>query len=177
MSEETFEQLQEEVQKLRDKNKQLLNEKKTIQGERDQLADKVQGLESERDNLSGELNRITIEQPRREILEDVSVPDMTDTLQRELDHHFDIERTDDGRDILKHKDGTPVTVEEEGEALELNRDGLHALFDKGVLPSLGRMLLGSQSTGGGAPGNMGGGPPPSTGQKQPPRPDGRFGMR
>lgn len=177
MTEESYEQLQEEVQKLRDKNKQLLNEKKNVQTERDELADKLQGVESERDHLSSEVNRITVEQPRREILEKAAAPEMADTLERELHHHFDIERTDDGRDILKHKDGTPVTATEEGEALEFTREGLHELFDKNILRSIGRMILGSQSTGGGAPGNKSGGLPPSPGQKQPPRPDGRFGMR
>lgn len=159
------EDLQVEVEKLRDKNAQLLSEKKQVVGERDDLAAAVEALEAERDHARGEIQRITVDQPRLDMLEDCAAPGMAAVLQRELYHHYDVV-TQDGRDVLHHKDGTPVTTaiadsstgEEVQKPVAFDPAGLDTLHDSDLLPGIGSMLRGSQASGGNAPGSTGGAP-------------------
>ncbi|MBE0487380.1 hypothetical protein [Marinobacter sp.] len=147
---ESVEQLQSEIEKLRDKNAQLINEKRKIRDERDSLQEQLQTITTERDAAQAEVKRITIDLPRAEVLEAVAVDGMSEVLRRELEHHFDIVRTDDGKDVF-HKDGQPVEVE--GKGVEFSADGIRVLYEKAGL-KIGAMLKGSGATGGGAMGTV-----------------------
>lgn len=166
------EDLQTEVAKLRAKNAQLLDEKKKAVAERDRLAEQVEAVTAERDHAQGEIQRITVDQPRLDLLEENAAPGMAEVLQRELLHHFNIENVE-GRDMLTHKDGTPVTVahmdkatgSEVQQPVEFSAAGLSALFDADLVPGIGRLLAGSKASGGGAPGSSGGQALPPTNQR------------
>ena len=168
---ESVEQLQSEIEKLRDKNAQLISEKRKAQGERDSLQEQLQTITTERDAALSEVKRITIDLPRADVLESVAVDGMSEVLQRELEHHFDIVRSDDGKDVF-HKDGQPVEVE--GKAVEFSADGIRVLYEKAGL-KIGAMLKGSGATGGGATGT---GIGVRTESKQQPRQqNAQFGLR
>ena len=140
---------QDEIQKLKDKVSQLLSEKKKVQAERDVLREQVDTLTSERDNAAQELQRITVDLPRLEVLEAVAVDGMADVLKRELEHHYEIVRGEDGQDYFQTKDGEPVEVE--GKPVEFSPKGISTLHEKQGL-KIGAMIRGSGASGGGATG-------------------------
>lgn len=160
----TIEDLQAEVEKLRTKNAQLLHEKKQVTGERDQLKEQVEAVTGERDESARELQRITVAQPRLDMVEEKAAPGMAGPLWREINHHFDVVSVE-GRDMLQHKDGSPVTIagkdettgEEVQKPVAFDPAGLDTLYDAGLVPGIGSMILGSQASGGGAPGSAGSG--------------------
>lgn len=138
-----------DIQPLKDKNAQLLDEKRKAKAEAAELAEQLAAMQAERDTLAGEIRRITIDQPRAEMLEGITVEGMADTARREIEHHFQI--TDDGE---IQRDGEPVVVELEGKetALKYDAEGINALYKAGLVPALGHMLKGHGSSGGGASG-------------------------
>lgn len=146
----TVDQLQDEIQKLKDKNTQLLNEKRAAQTQRDELADKLADTETRLGESSARLDYLTIQLPREEILEAASMPGAADMLWRELNHHFDVVRAEDGQDVLHQKDGQPLEIK--GAPVCLTVEGLGSLFDSGTLKTIGRLLKGNGPRGGGAVG-------------------------
>lgn len=165
--------MDDDIQPLKDKNAQLLDEKRKAKAEAAELAEQLAAVQAERDTLAGELRRITIEQPRAEMLAELTVDGMADTARREIEHHFQI--TDEGE---IHREGEPVTVEIDGKptALKYDAQGIKALHKAGLVPALGHMLKGHGSSGGGA---TGGGREHSlpSGKKVPPAPAPRkFGL-
>ena len=163
---------QEQIDKLKDKVSELLEEKRKIKADRDSLRQQLEAVTAERDQAKAEVQRITVDQPRYEILETAAVDGMAETLRRELEHHFDIVRADDGRDLFHSKNGQPVEIE--GEAVELTPEGINRLHDAGLV-KLGSLLKGNQASGGGAQGSKGGGDASSQPKPAAPRP--QFGMR
>lgn len=173
MSEQkTIEQLQEELDKLKDKNAQLIAEKRKAQSERDEVAERLASVEKERDEVAGKYKHLTVDLPRQDMLESVAMPGMSEVLQRELGHHYDIVRAEDGKDYFHGKDGQPLELE--GKPVEFSADGITSLYNKCGLP-IGAMLRGSGATGGGATGGK------RTHQERPSdrpaAPPVRFGMR
>lgn len=162
-----------DTQKLKDKVSQLIEEKRKVQAERDELRSQVEALMGERDHAKNELTRITIDQPRAELLEAVAVDGMADVLRRELEHHFDIVRGEDGRDWFQTKDGEPVTIE--NTPVEFTAEGVHALYEKAGV-KIGSMIKGSGAAGGGARGGSRNGYTPSP-AKTTTRPNDSFGLR
>lgn len=149
----TVDQLQDEIQKLKDKNTQLLNEKRAAQTQRDELAEKLADTETRLGESSARLEYLTIKLPRDEILEAACMPGAADMLWRELTHHYDVVRTDDGQDVLHQKDGQPLEIK--GAPVCLTVEGLGSLYDSGALKTIGSLLKGSGATGGGAIGGRG----------------------
>lgn len=139
----------EDLQKLRDKVSQLIEEKRRVQTERDGLREQMATLTDERDQARQEVTRITIDQPRANILESIAVEGMADVLQREIEHHYDVVRGDDDKDWLKTKEGQPVEIE--GQPVGFTAEGINRLYEKGGL-KIGSMLRGTGNTGGGAMG-------------------------
>lgn len=175
------EKLQTEVEKMRDKNAQLLNEKKQAVGERDNLREQVETVAGERDKAAQELHNIKVDQPRQAVIEECAAPGMAGPLWRELTHHFDIENVE-GREILQHKNGDPVTIASEGgdgtepakKTVGFDADGLKALCEADLVPGIGSMLIASRASGGGATGGGSGRPQPQT---PAPKKGGNFGLR
>lgn len=155
-----------DIQPLKAKNAELLEEKRKAKAEAADLMARLEAVEIERNELADELRRITIDQPRAAMLEELTIDGMADTARREIEHHFQI--TDDGE---IQKDGEPVVVELEGKqtALKYDPEGIKALHQAGLVPALGHMLKGNGSSGGGA---TGGGREHSlpSGKKVPPAP-------
>ena len=173
MTDKTTEQLQEELDKLKDKNTQLLAEKRKAQTERDELAERLASVEQERDTVAGKYHHLTVEMPRQDILESVAVDGAADLLWRELTHHYDVVRAEDGQDVLHDKEGQPLEIK--GKPVLLDRDGIRRLWESGSLPSIGRLILGLGSVGGGATGT---GIGVRTESKQQPRQqNAQFGLR
>jgi len=149
MTDKTADQLQDEIQKLQDKNTQLLAEKRRAQAERDEIADRLASVEKERDEVAGKFKHLTVDLPRQDMLESVAMPGMSEVLQRELGHHYDVVRAEDGKDYFHGKDGQPLELE--GKPVEFSAEGIASLHTKRGLP-IGTMLRGSGATGGGATG-------------------------
>jgi hypothetical protein len=162
---------QEQIDKLNAKVQQLLEEKRKVKAERDELQQQLEAVTTERDQAKAEVQRITVDLPRGEILSDAAVAGMGETLGRELMHHFEIIRTDDGTDLF-HKDGQPVMVDDE--PVPFTVEGINRLHDTG-LAKLGSLLKGSQASGGNAQGSKGGGN--ASAQPKPAAPRPQFGMR
>lgn len=146
---ESIEDLKQQIEKLQAKNYQILDEKKKAQAQRDEAQAALEGMAKERDEYAQQVQRITIEQPRQELFESVAMPDMAGAFERELLHHFDIERNENGADVLVAKSG-------EADPLPLTADNLQKLYDDGVVRSLGALMKGSGMSGGGATGGSGG---------------------
>lgn len=164
---ETIDELKETIERLKAKNAQLLEEKRKIKEEREALATQLEAAHKDAEAAKGELQRITVDQPRFEVLEAVAVPGMADVLQREIDHHFTVVRADDGRDWFQTKDGQPVEIE--GKPVEFSPEGITGLHTKNGL-KIGSMLRGSGATGGGAIGNTHNGTPGNAPKTQTQRP-------
>ncbi|BAP13792.1 hypothetical protein AS19_09410 [Alcanivorax sp. NBRC 101098] len=153
------EKLKAEVEKLRNKNAQILSEKKQAVGERDALREQVEAANNERDEAAQELNYIKVMQPRQALIEEVAVDGMAGPLWREINYHFDVVNVE-GREMLHHKDGSPVIVAGEDKAtgkevpkpVAFDADGLDALYKADLIPGMGSMLVGSRASGGGATG-------------------------
>lgn len=147
----TVEQLQDEIQKLKDKNTQLLSEKRAAVAQRDEMAEKLAAAEKQRDETTARLDYLTIQLPRDEILQAAAVEDSAEILWRELSHHVDVVRDDDGQDYFHDKEGK--RLEHEGQPVTLTVKGLNALYDSGAVKTIGRLLKSSGATGGGATGS------------------------
>lgn len=134
------------IQALKEKNAQLLDEKRKVKAQLEEAAQQLEAVTAERDHSMAELKRITVEQPRAELIESMCVPGMADTAAREINHKFTI--TDDGD--IQNLEGEPVEVD--GQPLKYDADGIMALYKSGLCPALGHMLKGRDSSGGGARG-------------------------
>lgn len=177
----TDESLREEVEALKAKNAQLLDERKKGKGNVAELEERLQKAEQERDALSARLHEVLVEAPRQEMMSELCVEGMAGAAMREIEHHFDVIE-EDGKQLLRNKDGSPVEIETKGDdgqmvtvALELDHKGIEALYEHNIVPALGRMLKGSPASGGGAPGSMGSGPVASTKPRQ--QTEQSFGIR
>ena len=136
----------DDIQKLKDKISQLIEEKRKVQAERDSLRVQLEEITSENETNKHELHRILVEQPRFELLEEIAMPNMADVLQRELLYHFQIVRDDEGKDWI-HQEGQPVLLNEQ--PVPYSKEGIHKLQEAGRL-KVGTLLKGSGTTGGGA---------------------------
>ena len=174
---DTIEELQAQIEKLKEKNYQLLDEKKKVQADKDELAAQLEPLEKERDHLWTEIQRITVEQPRQELFEYVAMPDMAGAFERELTHHYDIGRNDAGEDILLNKDGSPLVFEGSEEPAKLNQETLSKLYDDGLVKTIGGLMKGFGPSGGGAMGSHGSPSSSAPGPSKHPAPARQFGMR
>lgn len=134
---------QDEIQKLADAKNQILDEKKQLKRAFEELQAKLEQVTGERDAAQGELERITIHQPRQELLEQVAAEGRAGMLERELLHHYELVRTDDGQDVLQ-KDGETIAP--------FSPEGIDKLHKDELIPGIGALLRGSGATGGGATG-------------------------
>lgn len=171
MTDKTLDELKAEVSKLNDKITQVIGEKRRVQSERDELAATLETLQAENKTTQDRLEDLTIHAPRIDTVSQIAANGMTDLLWREINHNFDIERTDDG-DILKTKAGEPVTAE--GKPVTLSVEGIKLLSEHKLMDGISSMIKGNGATGGGALGNNGSGATQQTPQA-PQRM--QFGMR
>ncbi|RBP69604.1 hypothetical protein [Marinobacter nauticus] len=154
---DNVEELKAEVERLRAKNAQLLDEKKKVAGGAESLTAELEALTKERDEAKAELHRLTVELPRMNTLEEVAMPNMADTLLREISHHFDI---GEGETLISKETGEPLQVEvpsgksgkPETVAVKLDEIGIRRLYECKVIPAIGAMIKGSGASGGGAKG-------------------------
>lgn len=149
MTDKTIEQLQDEIQRLQEKNAQLIAEKRKAQTERDEVADRLASVEKERDEVAGKYKHLTVDLPRLDVLEAVAMPGMSEVLQRELGHHYDVVRAELHR-LAFQLERLAVLAVEIVLAI-VSADGITSLYNKRGLP-IGAMLRGSGATGGGATG-------------------------
>lgn len=148
------EQLKEEIEKLKAKNYEVVGEKKRAKAEAEALATELEQLKTERDEAKAELHRVTVELPRQDMLEGVAMPDMADTLLREITHHYDI---GEGDALIDKATGEALEVEiDNGERVpvKLDPEGIKRLWECKLVPSIGGMIRGSGATGGGAAGGV-----------------------
>lgn len=173
MSEQkTIEQLQEELDKLKDKNSQLIAEKRKAQAEREEVAERLASVEKERDEVAGKYKHLTVDLPRMDLLEEVGMPGASELLWRELNHHYDVVRADDGQDYFHHKEGERLELE--GKPVKFDKAGIHALYDTDTVKTIGRLIKGDGISGGGATGATAR-RLSSTNKPEAPKP--QFGMR
>lgn len=159
------EQLREEIEKLKAKNGQLLDEKRKVKAANESAMEELEQIRKERDEAKAELHRLTVELPRQNMLEEIAMPDMADTLLREITHFYDIGEDD----ALVSKDsGEPLQLEIPDKAtgqndlvpVKLDQDGIKRIAEAKLIPSIRALIKGSGARGGGATG--GGTPTGST---------------
>lgn len=143
MTEPTQQTQEHNLQGLLDAKNALLDEKKTLKAKFDELQAHYEQVVAERDNALSEVERITIKQPRQELLESVAAEGRAGMLERELLHHFELVRLEDGTDALQ-RDGEVIAP--------FTQEGLDRLHKDNLLPGIGSLLKGSGATGGGAAG-------------------------
>ena len=171
------EQLREEIEKLKAKNGQLLDEKRKVKAANESAMEELEQIRKERDEAKAELHRLTVELPRQNMLEEIAMPDMADTLLREITHFYDI-----GEDeaLIDKATGEPLVLEVKGEKepvpVKLDKKGINLLYDEDVLPAVGSMIKGSGATGGGAPGGTRTPYIPDEKDGKPAAPTRRFGL-
>jgi FtsZ-binding cell division protein ZapB len=149
------EQLQDEIEKLKAKNYELVGEKRKAKSDGEAAMAELEQAQKERDEAKAELHRVTVELPRQNMLEEIAMPNMADTLFREITHHYDI-----GEDnaLIDKATGEALEVEipDKGERVpvKLDPDGIKRLWECKLVPSIGGMIRGSGATGGGAAGGV-----------------------
>lgn len=175
------EQLKEEIEKLKAKNYELVGEKRKAKADSEAATAELEQAQKERDEAKAELRRVTVELPRQNMLEEIAMPNMADTLLREITHHYDI---GEGDALVSKDSGEPLEVEIPNKAtgqndrvpVKLDQDGIKRLYDCKVIPSIGALIKGSGARGGGA---TGGGTPTGstpTGTQSESAPARRFGL-
>jgi len=149
------EQLREEIEKLKAKNGQLLDEKRKVKAANESAMEELEQIRKERDEAKAELHRLTVELPRQNMLEEIAMPEMAETLFREITHHYDI---GEGDALIDKATGEALEVEinDKGERVpvKLDPEGIKRLWECKLVPSIGGMIRGSGATGGGAAGGM-----------------------
>lgn len=162
-----------EIQRLRDKNAALLDEKKKVQAERDELAGALEALEAERDHAQGELRRVTIEQPRRAVIDEIAHrPEVADAVQREIEHHAAI----DDSGAMLNSDGEPLT-DANGDPLQFGEAAIYHLATTVAPALMGMIKPANRSSGGGATGSNGRHMADIVKPKRPAEPAPRFGLK
>tara|TARA_Y100000780_G_scaffold232359_1_gene262997 strand:+ start:4902 stop:5435 length:534 start_codon:yes stop_codon:yes gene_type:complete len=175
---DSIEELKAQIEKLKEKNIQLLDEKRKAQNQRDEVQAQLEKVQAERDRLDADIQRITVEQPRQALFESMAAkPELAAPLERELRHHFDIQRDDNGDDVLVNRDGSPFAFEGSKGPVMVSYDNLERLYRDGRVKSLGAFLRGSGATGGGAAGSKGTASPANHERKRDAEQAPRFGMR
>ncbi|MCG5528596.1 MULTISPECIES: hypothetical protein [Halorhodospira] len=156
----------DELERLRAKNRELLDEKKAAKAKADELAERVKALERERDEARQELHRVTVEAPRMQLIEQIAADGMARPLLRELEERFTV---GDG-EVLLSQDGQAITTDDD-QPVKLDRDGLLYLVNQGMIPE----AMIKQSRGSGAKGSRVPSAPREPGKR--PEPVRRFGIR
>lgn len=159
-----------EIEKLKAKVSQLLSEKKAVQTQRDELKQELEAITSDRDLAQSELKRITVDLPRGEVLDSIAVEGMSETLKRELEHHFEIVRADDGTDLF-YKDGKPMELD--GKPVHFSPEGIQKINEKGII-KIGSLIRGRGASGGNA---QGGTKITTNSTAKPSAPRNQFGFR
>ncbi|NVD36826.1 hypothetical protein [Marinobacter lutaoensis] len=172
------EQLREEIEKLKAKNGQLLDEKRKVKAANESAMEELEQIRKERDEAKAELHRLTVELPRQNMLEEIAMPEMAETLFREITHHYDI---GEGDALIDKATGEALQIEipDKGERVpvKLDHEGIKRIAESKLIPSIRAMIKGSGATGGGATG--GGTSTAATQTSKPagqPQPTRRFGL-
>lgn len=145
----TEEELQNEIEKLKAKNYEVIGEKKRVREEADALAEQLEQANKERDEAKAELRRVAVELPRQNMLEEIAMPEMADALLREIEHYYEI---GEGDVLIDRKSGEPLELENQENPLKLDHAGIQRLADDRLVPSIRAMIRGKGATGGGATG-------------------------
>lgn len=112
MTQPSPEALQVEIEALRTQNAELLTEAKAAKRQLRDQAEQLQTLTTERDQARAEVNDLAVGQPVRQMLERISVA--PDILQVMLDKHGYQFAREDGRIVVRDKDGNVPKVWERG---------------------------------------------------------------
>ncbi|GGY85408.1 hypothetical protein [Marinobacter zhanjiangensis] len=171
------EQLKEEIEKLKAKNYELVGEKRKAKADGEAATAELEQAQKERDEAKAKLQRVTVELPRQNMLEEVAMPNMAETLFREITHHYDI---GEGDALISKDSGEPLEVEipEKGERVpvKLDQDGIRRIAENKLIPSIRAMIKGSGATGGGATGAGTSASTTQTGTQSESAPARRFGL-
>lgn len=168
MSEVTIEQLQadnenltSELEKVKAKNAELLDELKTAKKSRatQELQERAQALEAEKEALQAELKKHTFDSPVNAVFKDIS--GAGSIFRESFEKHFSIIQDEyEGRFWIHDKDGNPVykTVQQgkygnKEEPRELTFYDIRDVIDEHGLEELNYFI--PKPKGGGAPGNDG----------------------
>ncbi|WP_322529312.1 hypothetical protein R5R73_07420 [Salinicola sp. LHM] len=153
-----IEALQTEIDALKAKNAELLDELKRAKKSRESegLKEQVEKLEAEKGELADQIHQLTFEKPVNEFFK--SVCPAASALRQTFSEHFDIARGEDGKFYINDKDGNPtlkaVKVGQHGEEhhpRELTFDNLHDLIHERGLEDIRYFM--PKPTGSGATGS------------------------
>jgi FtsZ-binding cell division protein ZapB len=154
---DNIEELKDEIEKLKAKNYEIVGEKRKAKADGEAATAELEQAQKERDEAKAELRRVTVDLPRQNMLEEIAMPNMADTLLREITHHYDI---GEGDALLSRETGEPLQLEIPNKAtgqndlvpVKLDQDGINRIAENKLIPSIRAMIKGSGATGGGAAG-------------------------
>lgn len=139
--EDQVKELQSEVERLREHNEKLLNEKKAATAQ-------ATKLEGERDKLAGEIERRD-EAPITDVFESLAAREgFGRYIRAEFERQYQIGKDDDGALVIQDHNGQPV--EHDGDTARFDADTIRQLNMAGSLPGLDALILAPQNSGGGA---------------------------
>lgn len=171
-NEDQISTLNEEIERLRQKNAELLNESKKAKARTSELESALQAA-------NGKLMDLELNKPVEAMLKDLFI--VSPRLARmELEEHYQFVLGEDGKIQMQDKQGKPVEVQLDNEetirpAQFTPKDIESALVKSGKFNSI---LIGSRASGGGASGvKSGSGYTPKSAPATEPKPASPFGLR
>ena len=138
MTDET--ELQAEIDRLREHNEKLLNEKKAATAQ-------VTKLEAERDKLTAQIEQRD-QAPINDVFENLAGENFANYLRQEFGRDFQVSKNDDGRLEVHDLDGKPVELD--GEPCAFTPANIRRLADERGMTNLNGLILARQNGGGGA---------------------------
>lgn len=179
MSNQTETILNDEIERLRQKNSELLTELKQSKARVKELESQNEAGGTELQTMKTELMNLKLNHPVTELLNGVLVSAKYSAM--ELAEHYKFEINDEGKVEMRELDGTPVQVKEKVDGKEVSRpvrfeenDIWKFLSDQG---GFDHIIRGSRATGGGAMGARVTTQSPQQKAPQEPRQAGGFGLK
>ena len=139
MTDET-QDLQAEIDSLREHNAKLLNEKKAATAQ-------VTKLETERDKLTAQIEQRD-QAPINEVFESLAGENFAGYLRQEFGRDFQASKNDDGKLEIRDLDDNPVELD--GEPCAFTAANIRKLATDREMTNLNSLILATQNGGGGA---------------------------
>lgn len=133
-------ELQAEIDRLREHNEKLLNEKKAATAQ-------VTKLEAERDKLTAQIEQRD-QAPINDVFESLAGENFANYLRQEFGRDFQVSKNDDGRLEVHDLDGKPVELD--GEPCAFTAANIRKLATDREMTNLNSLILAPQNGGGGA---------------------------
>ena len=166
MTDET-QDLQAEIDRLREHNAKLLDEKKAATGQ-------VTRLEAERDKLAAQIEQRD-QAPINDVFESLAGGNFANYLRAEFDRDFQVSKNDDGKLEIRDLDDKPVELD--GEPCTFTADNIRRLATDRQMANLNSLILAPMNSGGGSQNARGNGTATKPDSRKTNSEKSQFGLR